>query len=163
MVAGAGVGSGVGESVSSAGAFTARVGRGGKDCGRADGEPVLAVGTGAGRAGATVTPGVAGLRVGGALGGAVGDATAITALTDTPPTFCWRADVADATATSIAVRVKLAFAEWISVATITDPAVRLIIVMSAVFNFKSSARAAMKLILLKVLMEPATVKFAATT
>ena len=169
------MGSGVGESVSSAGAFTARVGSGGKDCGRADGEPVLAVGTGAGRAGATVIPGatvtpgatvipgVAGLRVGGALGGAVGDATAITALTDTPPTFCWRADVADATAISIAVRVKLAFAEWISVATITDPAVRLIMVMSAVFNFKSSARAAMKVILLKVLMEPATVKFAATT
>jgi len=169
IVGGAGVGSGVGESVSRAGAFTARVGSGGKDCGRADGEPVLAVGTDAGRAGATVipgatvTPGVAGLRVGGALGGAVGDATAITALTDTPPTFCWRADVADATATSIAVRVKLAFAEWISVATITDPAVRLIMMMSAKFIFKSSASAAMKVILLKVLMEPATVKFAATT
>jgi len=174
IVAGAGVGSGVGESVSSAGAFTARVGSGGKDCGRAEGEPVLAVGTGAGRAGATVIPGatvtagatvipgVAGLRVGGALGGAVGDATAITALTDTPPTFCWRADVADAIAISIAVRVKLAFAERISVATITDPAVILFMVMSVVCNFRSFARAARKAVALKVLRVPATVKVAAT-
>jgi len=78
IVGGAGVGSGVGEAVSRAGAFTARVGTGGKDCGRADGEPVLAVGTGEGRAGATVIPGVAGLRVGGALGGAVGDVSGAT-------------------------------------------------------------------------------------
>ena len=66
------------------------------------------------------------------VGADVEDVVVITALTLTEPTVNRRADVEDATATSTAARVELAFAEGISVATITDPAVKLITVMSVV-------------------------------
>jgi len=96
------------------------------------------------------------------VGADVADAVVITATTVTVPTVCRRADVLDATATLTACRVELAFADLISVATITDPEDTLFIVMSVVFNFRSSARAAMKAVRLNVLTLPLTVKVAAT-
>ena len=97
------------------------------------------------------------------LGGAdVGDPIVITATTVTVPNDCRRADVEDATASLRACRVELAFADLISVATITDPDMILDIVMLVGFILRSSARAATKTVVLNVITLPATVNVAKT-